>query len=172
MTDRTQAPAAKFRRGQPATAEALNGALAPLNALLQGTAPGSTAARGTAIGLRVARFQIASNAGDYLTAYRVLADDTLATEVTYLAKPPQLRNSVAALGSATYTYSATDTRTATVGGDTESQVVVPAWTIGEEIRAEAGILGGTGVTVTLAGIATALQWEARTAGRAWAKVAA
>ena len=48
----------------------------------------------------------------------------------------------------------------------------PDAAIGEEIRAETGILGGTGVTITLAGIATALPWEARTAGRAWAKVGA
>ena len=63
----------------------------------------------------------------------------------YIAKGQLIRNSVVARAGITYTYSAVDTRTADDGAATEDQVIVPSYTVDDEIYAMRGINRGSGV---------------------------
>lgn len=167
MTTRVQGTVAEFDRGTALTRETLNPLPRAINSLLSGTAPPTQSAAPGARQTRTARFRIVGNAADHLTCYRLGADEAIATEVVKVAKPYLLRNSLATRAEITYTYTGTDARTADNGAETESQVVVPSWTAGDEILADTNIIGGTGVSVD----DVALVWEARAGGRAWAKVA-
>lgn len=63
-----------------------------------------------------------------------------------------------------YAYTTDVERVVTLGVATETQVVVPAYEVDEEIEARSAPTGGTGVT-------DAPKWLEHGEGRAWAKVA-
>ena len=113
-----------------------------------------------------ARFVVSSVAGDYIACYRIDGDGNQATATINIAKPWDLWNSITARGSATYSNTGTDERTATVGGDTEDQVIVPAYVAGDYIIAMTAPSGGTGVS------GAELWVDMNLGARAWAKVAA
>lgn len=164
---RQTGPVREWARGEELVRERMNEPVRALNTLLSGIAPPRQIEETSSRSTRSARFQIVSNAGDYLVCNRMVADDVVATTDVQVAKPYLLRNSLESRAGITYTYTGTDARTADDGATTESQVVVPAWEVGDEIIADAGIIGGTGVLVD----DVALLWLAREHGRAWAKVA-
>ena len=136
----------RYQRGLPLRAKQLNqlqqgivrlngGANPPLQLVGQATGVNKIA---------IGRFVITSIAEDYLVCREF--DGTQQGEVdVYIAKPPLLRNSVVARAGITYTYSAVDTRTADDGAATEDQVIVPSYTVDDEIYAMRGINRGSGV---------------------------
>lgn len=137
--------------------------------LLVGAAPPSSAA-GTAVPFQVRRFQIVSVEGDYLTCYAYAEDgETLATEAVNVAKPPTLRNSVTARGAVTYTYTATDARTADDGSNTAEYVVAPSYSAGDDVYALGPVLGGSGVTNSEISV---IWLDQNVDGRQWAEVPA
>lgn len=152
----------QWRRGEPLAASKLNESVDALGLIIQylGSAP---LPKGASVAV-IATFEVVSVAGDYVTAKRVMGSQT-ANVATNVAKPRSIRNSVTARGSATYSYTGTDERTATVGGDTEDQVVVPAFTVGDQFLAVRVPSGGTGVT-------DAPNWlDLNDWARAWARSA-
>ena len=149
-----------WKRGDPLDARHLDQPRKALELILQGGA--DPAGRRAAAGM-LARFAVVTVAGDYLTCNRLDGLGNAATTAVNVAKPYLLRNSMTARGSATYSYSATDTREATVGGDTEDQVVVPSYIAGDEIFAYRLPQGGTGVD------GAPLWLDANSDARAWAK---
>lgn len=111
---------------------------------------------------QIAQFRIVTVAGDYLNAVRVLGGEE-ATQTARVAKPSLLRNSVSSRAGATYSYTGVDERTATVGSDTENQVIVPSYRANDYIFATSVPLGGTGVDA-------APEWlDLNVDARAWAK---
>lgn len=152
----------RWRKGEPLAASKLNESVDALGLIIQLTG-GRPLPKGARASI-VARFSVVSSAGDYVTASMVL-DGQVGTSTVNVAKPASLRNSVTARGTATYSYTGTDARTATVGGDTEDQVIVPAYVVGDVFVARWSPDGGTGV-------ADAPQWvDTNDWARAWAKSA-
>jgi hypothetical protein len=68
------------------------------------------------------------------------------TETIKVAKPYTLRGSLTSYDGVTFSGYSTDgqSRTATIGATTESQVINPKWIVDCEIKA-IGVIGGTGV---------------------------
>lgn len=149
-----------WKRGDALTARKLDQSRQAINLIVDGMSqPQSRQFVGAS---QAALFRIAAVAGDYLLAVRVLGDSE-ATQQAKVAKPPLLRNSVTSRAGATYSYSDVDARTATVGSDTEDQVVVPAYRVNDYIFAMSTPLGGTGVD-------EAQEWlDINADARAWAK---
>lgn len=98
------------------------------------------------LGRQVTRFKITTVGGVYLTCRRWDGENTGVTDVL-VARPYLLRTDLTAHNGVTFTYATVGgviERTATSGADNETQVVVPAYAVGDEIFALRGILGGTG----------------------------
>lgn len=111
--------------------------------------------------------RIKSSNGDYLTCrrYNGAVEETEDIEV---AKPFELRPSVTALGSQTYSYTTDIERVATEGVDNETQVITPQWVINETViwAVRANYTGVTGAG------GDAISWlDANVIGRSWAKKA-
>lgn len=154
---------ARWRRGEPLAASKLNETVDAV-ALFVTSTGGQPLPKGASVSIE-AKFAVVSVSGDYVTARRVMGTQT-ATQTIKVAKPESLRNSVTSRGSATYSYTGTDERTATVGGDTEDQVIVPAYTVGDVFTGRWIPDGGTGVT-------DAPQWQdTNDWARAWSKASA
>jgi hypothetical protein len=118
------------------------------------------------------RFKLKSVQADYLTC-RTWDGTTEGSTDIYIAKPPKLRHvaSESLVGTTwTYTYSAETgyedgKRSASDGTNTEKQVVIPVYVIGDEIFASTPD-NGTDVTVS----ATELTYlDLNVDGRAWAR---
>lgn len=110
--------------------------------------------------------------GDYVVA-RAWDGTTLGAEDINLAKPYDLRRTPfdgKTIGHVTYEYLSNTLRTALNTGQIpfreETQVLVPRLLVGEEIVAQRGILGGTGVVVD----GEELVWEMQSTPRAWTEV--
>lgn len=111
--------------------------------------------------------RIKSSNGDYWTCRRY-DGTTEQTEDVKVAKPWELRPSVTAIGSQTYSYTNDAERVATESSVDETQVVVPSWTVDETVI-WAARARDTGVAAS----GQALNWlDLNVAGRAWAKKAA
>ena len=113
-------------------------------------------------------FRIKSSNGDYWTCRRY--DGTDEGDTDYLiAKPFELRPSVTALGTQTYSYSADNARAATDGPDSEDQEVIPPWVVNESVI-WAAFADNVGVT---SDAGARIDWiDLNTAARAWGKSAA
>ena len=91
------------------------------------------------------------------------------TDPIYVAKPYLLRRSLASWNGLTFTYSSNFERTATKGGDTEDQVIVPAY-VPDDILYVVRPYGGTD---TVDADDQPIVWlDLNVDGRAWAKAAA
>ena len=169
--DRSVGVVDRWSKGDPLTKGSLNRTVDTLNTLIDGVAGVNQVRAGPERGSRTARYQVVSVAGDYIVGRRLDMDSTVYTVLVAIAKPYLLRNSITARAGITYTYAGIDERTADDGATTEDQVVVPSWAVDDEILAEAGVTGGTGVVLGTVPDDYALLWIARSDGRAWAKVA-
>ena len=119
------------------------------------------------------QFQLVGIFGDYLTAYYINEKTGTAdtAELFYIAKPYLLRN-YTSRGSRTYsTFTNEDELQERLNvTDSETQVVVPTYTVGDLLYARRGIKGGTSVTyVDSNGATQYCQWLDDGQGRSWAK---
>lgn len=158
-----------FKRGQPLTANRLNEPINAINRILPGIAPIRQLLQqrsGAATTVTVARFIVTdASPDDYLVCREYDGTQTGDSDI-YIARPPLLRASVTSRGDVTYTYTDSQTRSATDGVDTETQVIIPSYLAGDEIYAERGIVRGTGVYSDPEGTQK-VEWLARADGRAW-----
>lgn len=113
-----------------------------------------------------ATFRIKEILGDYLSCVAWDYQDE-GDERINVAKPHQLRTSLATHNGISFTYPTTVTRTANDGSDTEDQIIIPALLVNDVIVAEKNIRGGTGV-VSAAG--QTIVWMADLGARHWSKV--
>lgn len=112
------------------------------------------------------QFKIESIAADYLVCNPWNGIEATASQFI-IAKPPELRRSRVSWNGLTFTYTNDQARTASNGSDTEDQVVVPLYVVGDVIYGLKGITGGTGVELE---DGTAVEWlDQNVAGRAWAQ---
>lgn len=116
------------------------------------------------------QYKIASIEGDYLVCNPFNGVET-GLESIKVAKPPLLRTSLASRDELTFSYSDNQTRVADDGSNTETQVVVPSYVVGDVIYAKNNIVGGTGVSVVVNGAVTPIEWIIDGDSRAWAKQA-
>ena len=119
--------------------------------------------------IQMGRFRIKSIQGEYL----VCVEWNGATEGTVqinIDRPFLLRTSNLAHNDATFVYTGNETRTASAPAQTdETQVIVPAYVVDDEIIAVKGITRGTGAIGTGN---TKVVWEdLNIDARAWAKEA-
>jgi len=114
------------------------------------------------------RFKIASVAGNYLVCNPYAVDGTVITSQSInIARPYELQTSLAAWNGLTFSYTDNQSRSATDGTNTEPQVIVPAYVVGDQIMAECMPHGGTGVTDSSG---KKVNWmDSNRGGRAWAK---
>lgn len=146
-----------YVRGQAITA-------AQLNELVEATRrfsshPGETLeAPGPPGGIALAAVTITNIEDDYL------ACETEAGIVINVARPSLLRASLDSHNGIDFTYSSATEREASDGEDTETQVIVPAYAVGDTLIA-LGLVDGTGVE-------DAPDWlDLNVDARAWAKAA-
>lgn len=118
-----------------------------------------------------AQFKLTQSAGafpDHLVC-RTWDGATQGDEDVLVAKPWLLRRTPfdgQRYGGIDYVYSTPTQRAATLGEETEHQIIIPRYIVGDILKADKGIEGGTGVVVSN----TKLEWEARYESRAWAAV--
>lgn len=152
----------RWIKGRPLLARQLD---EPARALNQGRGvppPRQVSARAL---LHLTRFRVVSMEGDYLVC---LPLNVGAVENVKVAKPWDLRRTPfdgLTVNGISYTYSSEGARTATAG-ESEDQVVIPAYFAGAEIYAVDDPIGGTGVTDENAAEVT--YQDVNLAGRAWA----
>lgn len=134
-------------------------------------APNSRQVGLAGVGLQLLRAEVVQVFGDYLeVALLGGADGQTASSQTFAAaRGWKTRNSVTARGTATYAYTDTDERTATVGAETEEQVLVPGFLPGDQVFVLGTVGNGTGVT-DAAG--APVLWLVLSDGEAWAEVSA
>jgi len=158
------ASAGQFNR----TMDALERAIPAIDPAKQLFAPG----RAGAGVLQGQRFKVVSVALDYLVCNPWDGVNQDATQAVKVAKPPEIRGSETAWNGITYAGYSSDgqERTSTLDGNEETEVVVRGWIPGDEVFAERGWAGGTGVSYIGAdGIEYAIEWMARSGGRMWSK---
>jgi hypothetical protein len=108
------------------------------------------------------KYRIVSIQGDYLTC-NPFVDGDYTSEVVNVLKPYKLRQSTTR-PSFTYAYTDSQNRTATTGGQSQTQTVVPAYTVGDEV---VGLLLDS-TAFTVAGDEV-LIIDVNTDGRVWAR---
>lgn len=158
----------KWKPGEPLDHKKLNQVIDLVAAMVRGCkAPQQIYPdQSTTAAVQVQQFKIVSIAGDYVVCnpYNGLQANTDSSIL--VAKPPELRTSRASWNGITYAYSGNQTRVATSGSDTENQVVVPSYVVGDVIFGIKNIIGGTGVKLN----DDPIDWlDQNVAGRAWAK---
>jgi len=116
-----------------------------------------------------ARFRLKSIQGDYLICVTWNGFDE-GDENINVARPVLLRTVTTSHNDVTFVYTDDVTRTASASGeDDETQVIVPAYVVDDEIFAIKGITRGTGA---LSETHRAIVWQdLNTDSRAWAKQA-
>lgn len=167
----------RWRRGETITARKLNQGVDALRRLSHGVeAPRQIVEPGEEDRVEARRFLVVEVRGDYLVCRRAGGDAAVETQdrSVYVAKPYLLRQTPfdgLSRGGISYAYTGTAARTATDEDEnTENQVIVPSYVVGDEIVAARGITGGTG-TFGGADSDVALEWmDLNVDGRAWAKV--
>ena len=124
------------------------------------------------------RFRIKAVVGDYLNCVEwdganeghLDGSGVRVTPNVAVARPPLLRRTVTAHNSVTFVYTDDTTRTASASGEgDETQVIVPAYVVDDEIIAIKGIVRGTGA-ITAANQRIVWQ-DLNIDARAWAKQA-
>lgn len=174
MSEQQQTPdVAPWVKGEKITAERLNESVIAINNAKRRPAPPSQVnsdAPGYGI---VHQFKIVSIQGNYLTCNPYDGVNAApAGIVVYIAKPTQLRSSIASRaeteGTVTYTSYSSDgqQRTATRGATTETQIVTPRYLAGDIIYAVRGVVG----KLPLNGDSEMIEHlDINADGRAWAK---
>jgi hypothetical protein len=167
--------------GQGISAAEHNAILDALNRRNTGVAKASQVSNlgDTADGISFRRFKIETIAGDYLvclawdgtTTSTLTIGETEFEERVSIARPPLLRTSLLEHNDVTFVYTDDTTRTASATGETdETQVIVPAYVVDDEIYAMRDPTGGTGVIDDGDG---SVEWiDLNLDARAWAKQAA
>lgn len=118
----------------------------------------------------VHRFLLKNIQGDYLVCVR-WDGVTEGTESISVCRPILLRTSTLSHNGVTFVYTDDVTRTASKAGETdETQVIVPAYVIGDQIYGTKNVFGGTGV---VGSNGDPVVWhDMNMDARAWAKQAA
>lgn len=118
----------------------------------------------------VHRFLIKNIQGDYLVCVR-WDGVTEGTESISVSRPMLLRTSTLSHNGVTFVYTDNVTRTASKTGETdETQVIVPAYVIGDQIFGTKNVFGGTGA---ISSDGSPIVWhDMNMDARAWAKQAA
>jgi len=160
--------------GEPLTARRLNEPVKVIRQLIRGVEPArqlKSSSRSTSVDVR--QFRIKSIDLDFMICREW--NGTAEGDADFIiAKPPLLRASVTerTFGVLTATYSAVNStgtqRTATVGGDSETQVVIPSYEVDDVVYAIRNVKGGTGATREELGNDIAVDWLELNQGRAWA----
>lgn len=123
--------------------------------------------------VRKGRFVVVEIFGDYISANPINEGNEINTDqLIYIAKPYLIRNSITSRNGKTYsTFSnASGLQQRANDTDSETQVVIPTYVTGDQVYAETGIIGGTGVTYEVAGVSYRVIWQDATeGGRAWSK---
>jgi hypothetical protein len=153
---------ARWNKGDPLSARKLNESVDAVNALSGGVRPPlQTPFRGRA--LEVRQFKVTGMAGDFIIS-RTWDGTDLGVADVKIAKPYLLRRTPFdgfARAGVSYVYVSDAARTATAGTESETQVVVPAYEVGDVVYAAKGVAGGVGVSA---------EWlDLNCDGRAWAK---
>jgi hypothetical protein len=157
----------KFNKGKPIKAATLNQLVDKSNDknAVQSNLKSKAPSGRQAIGL----FEFVSMDGDFINCYSFVGD-SVTTDLIKIAKPYQLRRTPfdgETYNSIDYTYTSDIQRSATQSPDTETQVVVPAYVVGDLIFAVLYPLGGTGAKDNSS---DPVWWQdLNIDGRAWAK---
>jgi hypothetical protein len=130
---------ANVKRGERITADDQNEMRTTINRLSRGLALPKQVSRRAQNGAASDRpfiMSVYASKSDYVLCYRV--DQSVNPDIDkplFVAKPYLLRNSINSRDGLTFSYTDTDERTATDddSGDTEDQVVVPAYVEGDLI---------------------------------------
>lgn len=169
-------PLPKVVTGQAVTAGKWNDHVSAINTLRKGVHPPQQVFPERKPGIpQIALFQVVSVGTDYLVCNPFDgASGEAGTDVVNVALPYLLRRTPfhgSTREGIAYSYTSATARTATLGSDTESQVIVPSYAAGDLIFAVRGVLRGTGAVLTDGNNATtALDWvDMNFDGRAWAK---
>jgi hypothetical protein len=163
-------PFRAVRPGEPIRAPAWNHLVDSMNRLSNGISAVPTQVRtnfdNEADILFIRRFTIESVNGDYLTCKEIGITDKPSIPI---ARPPLLRRSLESHDGVSYTYSNDQTRVATLGGDSETQVMTPSYVADDIIFAISKIDDGTGA-FDLSG--NSITWQdLNVDARQWAKEA-
>lgn len=110
-----------------------------------GGAPGMTSAFERSI-VQVQQFVVYQIKKDFLHCHAYNGTDEDSAGVYVVAKPPQLRASLASHNSVAFTGYSANGQSRTAGGD-ESQIIIPLYVAGDTIYAIRGITGGVKITV-------------------------
>ena len=121
-----------------------------------------------AAGFFIQRFRIKSIEGNFLVCVTWNGSTEGANSIS-VARAYLLRRAITLHNGISFTYSSNVRRTATSGSDSETQVIVPAFAVDDQIFAFRQPRGGTGV-VDNAGKAVIWQ-DLNLDARAWAKEA-
>jgi hypothetical protein len=111
------------------------------------------------------QFKIVSLDYDHVNA-KTWDGTTLGDDIVKIAKPWLLRKTpfISGYQGITFTYTGYTTRSATLSGTTETQVVVPAYNVNDIIYATKGVAGGLAMTDP------DIEWaDLNIDGRAWAR---
>lgn len=154
-----------FKAGETLSARALNRVVAGVVRARAGIrSPAQIPVPQTGAILQV---NVVEQGGDWLKV-RTWDGETEGTEDLYVAKPYLLRRSLPSWNGLTFTYTSDYEREATDGVDTEDQVIVPAYVIGDILYVVRPI-GGTDVVDD--DTAPVVWLDLNVDGRAWAKTA-
>ena len=154
--------------GEPLDHRKLNQVVKAVAALTKGCrSPRQIVPRAGEAPLQMQQFKIVTIDDDLLVCnpFNGLEADTESEII--VAKPPELRASRTSWNGQTFTYTNSQTRSATNGSDTETQLVTPSYVVGDVVFAVSNIIGGTGVTLD---DDTPVEWmDHNCAARAWAE---
>lgn len=171
MTVQTPTRRVREQRPGPIRAQTLADLARGMNKLQRGVrAPRQVTERGNVRAVRVQQFKVVSVQQDYLVCRTWNGTEQGDSDV-FVALPYLLRRTPfdgAARNGISYSYGDNVSRTASLSGEDEAQVMVPSYVAGDVIYAVRNSAGGTGVTAN----AAAVQWlDLNVDGRAWAKEA-
>lgn len=162
----------RWGKKEPLAARKLNEPVDAVRRLISGVpAVQQRAAPAAATVPEVRQFKIGEILPDYLVCLP-WDGTTLGAAVTYVARPPTLRASAASRNGVTFSAVNADgtQRSATDGVDTETQVIIPSYLVGDVIYAVRNVRGGLGVSRTAGDVAKPLTWlDMNVDGRQWAK---
>lgn len=152
-----------FRTRQVIRADHLNQLVDRLVGLDPAVAPARRylrpVAKGAAAQVRMAT--VYELAGEYLICTITRGEN--AGRYFYVAKPPNLRTSFTSHDDLTFTYTDSNTREADSGAETESQELVPPYTVGDEIA----VIGPVSTGVIAADSSEATWLDLNVWGRMW-----
>lgn len=164
----------RWGKKEPLAARKLNEPVDAVRRLVTGVPPiQQRAAAAAATVPEVRQFKIGEILPDYLVCLP-WDGTTLGAAVTYVARPPTLRASATSRNGVTFSAVNDDgtQRTATAGADSETQVIIPSYLVGDVIYAVRNVRGGLGVSRSAGGEEKPVAWlDMNVDGRQWAKEA-